>query len=134
MYICHSHLLHKKQTFLVLRLLVKRCRNIVVHYLIADEMLQMKLCNTLSCKPRFCIFVNHVYYTKSKHLESLDSLLKDLETLLCIIWLDMKCCRWNCAIHFLVNLGFVYFHSRLLHQKQTFIVLRLLVKRSRNIG
>ena len=104
----HSRLLHKKETFLFLRLLVKRCRNIVVHYLIGHEMLLMTLSNTVSCKSRFCIFVIHIYDTKSKRLESLDSLLKDAERFFCIIWLDLKCCRWNCAIHFLVILGFVY--------------------------
>ena len=58
---------------------------IFVRYLIRHEMLQMKLCNTLSCKPRFYMFIIQVYYTKSKRLQSLESLLKDVETLLYVI-------------------------------------------------
>ena len=33
---------------------------------------------TLSCEPKFCMFIRNSYFTKSKHLYSLDSRLKDI--------------------------------------------------------
>ena len=38
----------------------------------------MYLTPTLSCEPRFCMFIINGYYTKSKRLQSLDSLLEDV--------------------------------------------------------
>ena len=44
---------------------------------------------TLSCEPMFHMFISNGYYTKRKRLQSLD--------FLCVLWLDTKYCRWNCA-------------------------------------
>ena len=33
---------------------------------------------TLSCEPKFCMFIMNSYFTKSKHLYSFDSWLKDI--------------------------------------------------------
>ena len=47
------------------------------------HMLSINLTPTLSCESRFCMFIINSYYTKSKHLYSLDSLLKDLVIYCC---------------------------------------------------
>ena len=49
-------------------------------------MLSLYLTPTLSFEPRFCMFIINGYYTKSKCLYSLGSLLKDDNILLCVIW------------------------------------------------
>ena len=41
---------------------------------------------TLSCEPRFCMFVINGYYTKSKHLWSLNSLLQDVRIYYCVLF------------------------------------------------
>ena len=49
---------------------------------------------TLSCEPRFGMFIINGYYTKFKHLQSLNSLFKRCNNiLLCDILLDRKYCR-----------------------------------------
>ena len=41
------------------------------------QMPSIHLTPIVSCKPRFCMFIINHYYTKRKHLQSLDSLVKD---------------------------------------------------------
>ena len=50
--------------------------------------LSMNLTPTLSCEPKFCMFIINDYYTKRKHLQSLVSLLKDvvISRALCDSW------------------------------------------------
>ena len=41
---------------------------------------------TLSCEPRFCMFIINGYYIKSKPLQSLDALLKDAIVYYCVLF------------------------------------------------
>ena len=51
----------------------------------------------LSCEPRIFMFIINGYYIKSKHLQSLNCLSKDVIIYFYVTWLGRKHCRWNCA-------------------------------------
>ena len=42
--------------------------------------------STLSCEPRFCMFIINGYYTKYKPFQSLNALLKDVIVYCCVLF------------------------------------------------
>ena len=81
----------------------------------------------LSCEPRFCMFIINGSYTKKQILVVFGLLVKRCNNiLLCVVCLDRKYCRWNCATEDL-NLYIKFIYAENVVRLVLFVVLLWLV-------
>ena len=56
------------------------------------------------------IFYIYIYIHKKQTLAVLGILVKQCNNILCVIWLDRKYCRWNCATARLKSIHQIHLH------------------------